>query len=62
MRKINFSQAIKESMTQAMSIDKKVIIYGLGVGILVTFMVQQKVLKKSLEVKESLIRQQQRVH
>ena len=32
MRKINFSQAIKESMTQAMSIDKKVIIYGVGVG------------------------------
>ena len=32
MRKINFSEAIKESMSQAMEIDKKVVIYGLGVG------------------------------
>ena len=31
-RNINFSEAIKESMAQAMSLDKKVIIYGLGVG------------------------------
>ncbi len=32
MKKINFSEAIKQSMFQAMQLDKKVIIYGLGVG------------------------------
>jgi pyruvate/2-oxoglutarate/acetoin dehydrogenase E1 component len=32
MKKINFSEAIKQAMFQAMKLDKKVIIYGLGVG------------------------------
>ena len=32
MKKINFSEAIKQSMFQAMKLDKKVIVYGLGVG------------------------------
>lgn len=32
IKNVNFSEAIKESMAQAMSLDKKVIIYGLGVG------------------------------
>ncbi len=32
MKKINYSEAIKQSMFQAMQLDKKVIVYGLGVG------------------------------
>ena len=30
--KINFSDSIKQAMNQAMSLDKNVIVYGLGVG------------------------------
>ena len=31
-KKINFSTAIKEAMYDALRLDKKVLIYGLGVG------------------------------
>ena len=32
MRKISFSDAIKEGISQSMAKDKNVVVYGLGVG------------------------------
>ena len=43
-RIINFSTAIKEAMFDSMKLNKKVIVYGLGVGTsVVIFTVPQKV-------------------
>ena len=54
-RIINFSTAIKEAMFDSMKLDKKVIVYGLGVGTSGNIYGTTKGLKEKFDRKEYLM-------